>query len=327
MSPEQLAGDKLDGRSDIYSLALVAFNMLTGTLPFPSDSAQESMIMRLTDKPKPLAEMRPEIAWPADVQTVMDKALERDAQLRYQSATVFALDLYRAIDRMPETAAAEMGTQMMQVPPTRVGDVRASSPNAGATSAVPTPVYSPPVTGAAAPERTKSKVPLVGGIVLGLGLIAAAALTLPPMFGDRAAKDGSPSKDSTNGAVVAPPVTPTTGSPTPAGDTTGKGKADPLTKPANPSSNAAAGTIKQRLTRLEADAHVRAKADDVLSALTTMWPELTNVNDQAWGNYVRYWAALSKEDAVAACTYINEAVRVATDSSARSRYAKRAELC
>ena len=36
MSPEQLAGDKLDGRSDIYSLALVTFNMLTGTLPFPA---------------------------------------------------------------------------------------------------------------------------------------------------------------------------------------------------------------------------------------------------------------------------------------------------
>ena len=78
MSPEQLAGDKLDGRSDLYSLALVAFNMLTGVLPFPSDSQQESMIMRLTDRPKTLSEMRPEVAWPADVQAVMDRALERD---------------------------------------------------------------------------------------------------------------------------------------------------------------------------------------------------------------------------------------------------------
>src|SRR5712671_3391413 len=41
MSPEQLAGDKLDGKSDIYSLALVAFNMFTGKLPFPSETAQE----------------------------------------------------------------------------------------------------------------------------------------------------------------------------------------------------------------------------------------------------------------------------------------------
>ena len=65
MSPEQLAGDTLDGRSDIYSLGLVTFNMLTGSLPFPSESPQESMIMRLTDKPKTLAEMRPDVAWPA----------------------------------------------------------------------------------------------------------------------------------------------------------------------------------------------------------------------------------------------------------------------
>ena len=62
MSPEQLSGDKLDGRSDIYSLALVTFNMLTGKLPFPSETAQESMIMRLTDKPRPLLEMNPGVA-------------------------------------------------------------------------------------------------------------------------------------------------------------------------------------------------------------------------------------------------------------------------
>ncbi len=106
MSPEQLAGDKLDGRSDIYSLGLVAFNMLTGKLPFPSDSAQESMIMRLTDRPKPLAEMRPEVSWPADVQAVMDKALERDVADRYQTATEFGRDLVRVINNMPETVAA-----------------------------------------------------------------------------------------------------------------------------------------------------------------------------------------------------------------------------
>jgi hypothetical protein len=61
--------------------------------------------------------------------------------------------------------------------------------------------------------------------------------------------------------------------------------------------------------------------------LTKLWPELTNGNDQAWGNYVRYWAALSKEDAGAACKYINEAIRVATDSAAKSKYSKRADVC
>src|SRR6185436_12814312 len=133
----QLAGDNLDGRSDIYTLALVAFNMLTGVLPFPSDSAQEAMIMRLTDKPKPLAEMRPDIAWPTELQKVMDKALERDSAHRYQTATEFGRDLMRAIDRMPETVAGEMGTQMLQVPPTRIGGEGGSSqPVAAGTVAV-----------------------------------------------------------------------------------------------------------------------------------------------------------------------------------------------
>src|SRR5256885_648105 len=51
MSPEQLSGDKLDGRSDLYSLGLVYYRMLTGTLPFHAESAQETMIKRLTDDP------------------------------------------------------------------------------------------------------------------------------------------------------------------------------------------------------------------------------------------------------------------------------------
>ena len=79
MSPEQLAGDKLDGRSDIYALALVAFNMLTGRLPFPADTVQESMIMRLTESPRKLAEMRPDMSWSGEVQATLDKGLERDA--------------------------------------------------------------------------------------------------------------------------------------------------------------------------------------------------------------------------------------------------------
>ena len=64
MSPEQLSGDKLDGRSDIYSLALVLYRMVTGTLPFVADTAQETMIKRLTDEPVPLAQARPDMKFP-----------------------------------------------------------------------------------------------------------------------------------------------------------------------------------------------------------------------------------------------------------------------
>src|SRR6185503_4304704 len=148
MSPEQLAGDKLDGRSDLYSLALVAFNMLTGTLPFPSDSQQESMIMRLTDRPKTLGEMRPDVAWPADVQAVMDKALERDVAQRYQNATDFGRALYQAVDRMPETRAAEMGTQMMSSPPATRQSAPVAPPAPSERPTVPGTIAGPPATAA-----------------------------------------------------------------------------------------------------------------------------------------------------------------------------------
>ncbi len=116
MSPEQLAGDSLDGRSDIYSLALVGFAALTGQLPFPSETAQEAMIMRLTDRPRSLAEMKPGIAWPAELQSVMDRALARDAASRYASASQFGHDFATAIERMPDSVARKAHTSIVDAP-------------------------------------------------------------------------------------------------------------------------------------------------------------------------------------------------------------------
>src|SRR6185437_1365794 len=93
MSPEQLSGDKLDGRSDVYSLGLVLFNMLTGTLPFPADSVQEAMIKRLTDEPAELIEVRPDLHFPPGLQQTLDTALARSPVDRYQSAAKLAHDL------------------------------------------------------------------------------------------------------------------------------------------------------------------------------------------------------------------------------------------
>ena len=93
MSPEQLSGDKLDGRTDVYSLGLVLFNMLTGTLPFPADSVQEAMIKRLTDEPAELLEVRPDLHFPPGLQQILDTALARNPVDRYQSAAKLAHDL------------------------------------------------------------------------------------------------------------------------------------------------------------------------------------------------------------------------------------------
>ncbi len=112
MSPEQLSGDKLDGRSDIYSLALVLYRMLTGTLPFEADSAQEVMIKRLTDDPMPLDQARTDIAYPPKLQLVMNVALARTPAERYQSAAEFGRDTADAVAGMaPPSTRVDLGHQ------------------------------------------------------------------------------------------------------------------------------------------------------------------------------------------------------------------------
>lgn len=317
MSPEQLSGDKLDGRSDIYSLGLVAFNMLTGKLPFPSESAQESMIMRLTDQPKPLSEMRPEVAWPADVQAVMDKALERDASIRFQNATDFGRELVRAIDRMPETRAAEMGTELMAVPPTRVGP---SSPQdvPGATASVGAQISGAPVTHAAAPGKKKSKVPAYAGAAV---FVVAAAVAIPILI--KNSNSGAPKTDTTNGAVVVPSGRDTT-TPKGPGSTTKvdppKGAAGDKNGRQSGGPSLTTGNIEQILTKLETEAGDSTKADDLLARVAELWPQLKNPDDQARGNYVRFRATANKKDGAAACNYIREALRLTSNTARRERW-------
>ncbi len=89
MSPEQLSGDTLDGRSDLYSLALVLYRMLTGKLPFEATTVQETMIKRLTDEPTRLAQSRPDLEFPPGLQAVLDTALSRTPVDRYQTVAKF----------------------------------------------------------------------------------------------------------------------------------------------------------------------------------------------------------------------------------------------
>src|SRR5207249_1557896 len=93
MSPEQLAGDRLDGRSDLYSLALVLYRMLAGKLPLEATSVQETMIKRLTDEPTKLAAVRPDLTFPPGLQETLDGALARNPAERYQSVAKFAADV------------------------------------------------------------------------------------------------------------------------------------------------------------------------------------------------------------------------------------------
>jgi serine/threonine protein kinase len=90
MSPEQLRGKQLDGRTDIYSLGLITYEMLTGKLPFEGRTQQELMIARLRHEPIPIRKLRPELAFTADVERVLLQSTHRNAAERYQTAPAFA---------------------------------------------------------------------------------------------------------------------------------------------------------------------------------------------------------------------------------------------
>jgi eukaryotic-like serine/threonine-protein kinase len=83
MSPEQIRGKPLDGRSDIYALAVLAFELLTGQLPFTGKSAQETMIARLRGAPTQLREVKGDL--PAKLESVINKALAVNPAERYGS--------------------------------------------------------------------------------------------------------------------------------------------------------------------------------------------------------------------------------------------------
>jgi serine/threonine-protein kinase len=90
MSPEQLRGKPLDARTDIYSLALVTYEMLTGKLPFQGRTQQETMIARLRSDPIPLRKVRPDLDLPESVERVLARALARNPDERYQTTLEFA---------------------------------------------------------------------------------------------------------------------------------------------------------------------------------------------------------------------------------------------
>ena len=97
MSPEQLRGKPLDARTDVYSLALMTFEMLTGDLPFIGRTQQETMIARLRDDPTPLRQARPSHAFPEPVERVLLKAMSRDPDGRHATAPAFAAAFEHAV--------------------------------------------------------------------------------------------------------------------------------------------------------------------------------------------------------------------------------------
>jgi serine/threonine-protein kinase len=91
MSPEQISGKKVDGRSDIFSLGVVLFELLAGQLPFTADNVS-AVLFSIAHNPHPAIQtLRPDL--PAMVQEIVDRALQKEVPHRYRRADEFAVEL------------------------------------------------------------------------------------------------------------------------------------------------------------------------------------------------------------------------------------------
>jgi serine/threonine-protein kinase len=156
MSPEQLAGEALDARTDLYSLALLLFNMLTGDLPYPRVTSRDTLVRRLTSRPRTLAEVAPRVRWPAALQRALDRALAPHADERHADVAAFAREV---------TAAVSGAAATVRLEPMGHGTSEATRHLSGVAPTLVAP-----------PRPRRARVPAIAGALLVVLAIAGSAM-------------------------------------------------------------------------------------------------------------------------------------------------------
>ena len=126
MSPEQAMGEReVDGRADIYALGIVGYQMLAGELPFQATNTPAMLMKHLSERPRPLGQVRPDL--PANLMQAIERALAKGRDERYADAEAFAAAL--AEDAQLEPPPARRSRAERASHPATVGTVQGHAPD------------------------------------------------------------------------------------------------------------------------------------------------------------------------------------------------------
>ena len=114
MSPEQITGKKVDGRTDIYSLGVVLYELLTGVQPFRADDLTALIYKITSEAPQTITELNPKV--PKAVLQIVDKALTKDREKRYQKAEYMAQHLRIVAKKMDELINRKKSVKVKDAP-------------------------------------------------------------------------------------------------------------------------------------------------------------------------------------------------------------------
>jgi tetratricopeptide (TPR) repeat protein len=168
MSPEQARGEELDGRTDLFSLGLVLYEMATGRQAFSGQTTAVVFDSILNRQPQDPRLLNPDL--PDDLRRVILRALEKDRKLRFQTAA----DMLAELGRIRRDASG--GTAISPVPSTMQP---AATPS-------PAPAGTPPdVAPAAAAPRTRRLVPIAALVAIGVAVYFGWNATRTPAFTER----------------------------------------------------------------------------------------------------------------------------------------------